>query len=221
MVTILPTCYTLPNMNISPETTRRVRQLSSDYVWHTDWLPPGFGDLLSLFYWVTHSRLDSHRSYYEGFMLALTEGLGIANTFFGATLRLLPDDPKGALIHLTNVAGDAGEDHEDALARRYAAHALLRRREEVITFVRLNTRHMSGGPGDSLNDVALGEAIARVYVDEFEERSLEMGCILLNLDEVLRRLLLGELVTSSISLETLIANHGCPNPHDVRDDFRR
>ncbi len=208
-------------MNETTETARRVRQLSSDYVWHSDWLPLGFGDLLSLFYWYTHSRLESHRAYYQAFLGALSEGLGVANTRFGAMLRILPDDPKGALIALTEVAGDLGNDDEDALARRYAAHALLRRREEVITFMRLNTRHMSGGPGHGLNDAALGEAIAQIYIDEFEARSLEMGHILPNLDEVLYRLLLGGRPAPAVPLEALIADYGCPKPRDVRDDFRR
>jgi hypothetical protein len=221
MVRSQPTCYTLLVMNEGTENTRRVRQLSSDYVWHSDWLPLGFGDLLSLFYWYTHSRLESHRAYYQAFLGALGGGLGITNTPFGVALRILPDDPKGALIVLTDVAGEAGDDHEDALARRYASHALLRRREEVITFMRLNTRHMSGGPGDGLNDAVLGEAIARVYIDEFEARSLEMGHILLSLDEVLHRLLLGDRPLHAVSLGILIADYGSPNPRDVRDDFRR
>jgi len=208
-------------MNAAAESAQRVSQLASDYVWHADWLPLGFGDLLSLFYWRTRSRLESHRAYYQAFLTALDEGLGIAGTLFGAALRILPDDPKGALIALSGVAGEAGLSHKDSLARRYAAHALLRRREEVITFMRLNTRHVSGGPGDGVSDAALGEAVAQVYVDEFERRGLAMGHILLSLDEVFHRLVLGGQPTRTISLETLIADYGGPDPVAVRDDFRR
>lgn len=208
-------------MNEKSEIARRIQQLSSDYVWHSDWLPLGLGDLLSLFYWRTHSRLESHRAYYQSCLEALGKALGIAYMPLGQAIHYLPEDPKGALILLTDVAGEAGQNHEDALARRYAAHALLRRRDEVIDFMRLNARHMSGGPGESIQDVALGEAIACVYFDEFEDRSQEMGHILLSLDQVLHTLLLNSHPTSGLPLATLVADYGYPNPHDVRDEFRR
>lgn len=198
----------------------RGRQLRSNYVYNTTWLPFDFGDLTSLLWRYDQADADGLpvlAGYYRAAWEALLRGLALDKTELG---RWLLDAQPPVIPSLPAFVEREAPFAEDLMARAQAVANLLSLRDSVIRFGadEIDTDAASS-PAAEIQDARLAQAIEDLYLRSLPDHLDTLGTVLLNIDALLYELLLAWHPRGSQTLPILISQYGFPDPGAHREKF--
>ncbi len=194
----------------------RINQLISSYAPND---PPrlvlDFGDMLSLVWRLDKSAGQGNRErYYRQCVRSVSSGLELSAH---PLCRLIDLTAAGEIYQqIPNLPYRAGKRLVDAQDRKGAIAQLMHLRDDTL---RIGTYQEGWGgafPGSGILDTETRERVFAVLLNALQGQYSNFGRLLLVLDIVLANLMLGFDAMPEIPLQTLVADHGYPDPADPR-----
>ena len=198
----------------------RGRQLRSNYVYNTHWLPLDFSDLLSLLWRFDQAAADNQptlAAYYRAAWVALSKALELDETDLGHWL-LAAEPP--LLPSLPAFVERQAPFAEDLFARAEVTASLFELRAAVIEFGADEVdAYTAGRLATEIQDARLRKAIDDLYFETLPAHLDHLGSILLSVDRLLHEFLLSWQPCPGQTLPDLITHFGFPDPADYRERF--